>query len=63
MPRVSCNFFHTYFLLQDYNDDIFNEQMMILEQEGGLPKGFTAARAAPRGARGGTPRGMMQGRG
>ena len=63
MPRVSCNFFHTYFLLQDYNDDIFNEQMMILEQEGGLPKGFTAARAAPRGARGGTPRGMIQGRG
>lgn len=36
---------------------------MILEQEGGLPKGFTAARAAPRGARGGNPRGMMQGRG
>lgn len=37
--------------------------MMILEQEGGLPKGYTAARAAPRGTRGGTPRGMMHTRG
>lgn len=37
--------------------------MALLEQEGGLRKGFTAARAAPRGVRGGTPRGMLPGRG
>lgn len=37
--------------------------MALLEQEGGLPKGYTAARAAPRGARGGAHRGMLPTRG
>lgn len=35
--------------------------MMILEQEGVLPKGAVAARGGPRGGRGG--RGMMRGMG
>ena len=50
--------------MQDYNDEIFTEQMMVLEQEGSLPPGYTASRAVPRGRGGrGMMRGSMSGRG
>lgn len=35
--------------------------MMVLEEEGGLPKGYTSSRGGPRGGRG--VRGMMGARG
>ncbi|KAF6041070.1 hypothetical protein EB796_000611 [Bugula neritina] len=56
---VACKEIKKY-LHADYNDEIFTEQMMVLEQESGHNKNYTGNR----GARGrGGNRGMMQGRG